>query len=221
MAGCGSACHGATARVMSRNKAIQQTKRGSLVGERGCSKRLNRGYKLTGSAGVDDELSKGVVVTVQELPTAKSGVEHPRPARAFSPTRLLIYVGAAGTLIFVLNGAAAGLSRLSQRGAMDELMVIIPLWALIGVWMLSPYWGALVLHRRRTTTRGDGVVVGIVVLAIIALGANSFLATSAFVGGKPHPTADGTTIVLIPSVQWVVLAGAALLLRLGRAVRHQ
>ena len=62
-----------------------------------------------------------------------------------------------------------------------------------------------------------GRQVALVVLVLIALGANSFLATSAFVGGKPHPTPDGVTIVLIPIVQWVVLGGAGLLLRLGQS----
>jgi hypothetical protein len=157
---------------------------------------------------------------VNELPTARSGVESGRAAGASLLARVLIYAGAAGTFILALNGARVVLGRLSQRGAMSELLVIIPLWALVGMWILSPYWGALELQRRRANTRGEGAVVVVVALVVMALGANSFWATSAFVGGKPHPTADGVTIVLIPIVQWVVLGAAGLLLRLGRAIRH-
>jgi hypothetical protein len=58
------------------------------------------------------------------------------------------------------------------------------------------------------------------VLVLIAVGGNSFLATSAFVGGQPHPTADGVTILLIPILQWVVLGGAGMLLSLGRVLRR-
>jgi hypothetical protein len=141
--------------------------------------------------------------------------------RAVSWVRALIYAGAAGTLVLALNGVARGLGRLAERDAMLELIVIIPLWALLGAWILFPYWGALRLERRGSATSGERVLVACAVLLLIALGANSFLATSAFVGGKPHPTADGVTIMLIPIVQWMVLGGAGLLLRLGRAVRHR
>jgi hypothetical protein len=158
---------------------------------------------------------------MNEAPTPGPGGEQVRAARAFSFTRLLIYLGAAGTLILVLNGVGDVLGRLSRRSALSELVVVVPLWALLGVWILSPYWGALRLQRFGSATRGEGVLVVCAVLALIALAANSFLVTSAFVGGRPHPTADGVTIVLIPIAQWVVLGGAGLLLRLGRALRHR
>jgi NADH:ubiquinone oxidoreductase subunit 6 (subunit J) len=51
--------------------------------------------------------------------------------------RLLTYAGAVGTLILVLVGFLAGIGRLWQRDALEELVVIVPLWVLIGGWMLS------------------------------------------------------------------------------------
>jgi hypothetical protein len=158
---------------------------------------------------------------MNEAPTLGSCGERVRVAHSFSFTRLFIYLGAAGTLMLALNGFRVVLGRLSQRGAMSELVVVVPLWAVLGVWILSPYWGALRLHRLGPTTRGEGVLVVCAVLALVALAANSFLMTSAFVGGRPHPTADGVTIALIPIAQWVVLGGAGVLLRLGRALRHR
>mgnify|MGYP001613659121 CR=1 FL=1 len=103
---------------------------------------------------------------------------------------------------------------------MTELVVIVPLWALMGAWTLSPYWGAARLQRRASTTRRARVVVVLAVLAVVALAANSFLVTSAFVGGRPHRTADGVTIVLVPIMQWIVLSVAGLMLRLDRAAGH-
>jgi hypothetical protein len=119
----------------------------------------------------------------------------------------------------VLNGFRVSLGRLSQREALGELVAIIPLWGLLGLWTLSPYWGALRLLRR-PTTRGGSNVVMFAVVVVIALAANSFLATSAFVGGKPHPTADGVTLVLIPIVQWILLGAAGLFLSLRRVEQH-
>jgi hypothetical protein len=182
--------------------------------EHGTSQRSMGRYKA-------DELSRGLEARVNELPRARSSLESGRTARASSLARVLIYAGAAGTLILALNGARLVLGPLWQRGALSELIPIVPLWALVGTWILSPYWGALRLQRGWSTTPGQGAVVVIVALVVIALGANSFLATSAFVGGKPHPTADGVTIVLIPIVQWGALGAAGLLLRLGRWSRQR
>ena len=134
--------------------------------------------------------------------------------------RILIYVGAAGTLMLVMNGAAMALGRMALRGVPAELVIIVPAWGLLGTWVLVPYWGALWLQRFGSATRGERVLVVCAVLVLIALGANSFLATSAFVGGRPHPTADGITILLIPILQWVVLGGAGMLLGIGQVLRR-
>jgi hypothetical protein len=101
---------------------------------------------------------------------------------------------------------------------MSDLILIVPLWVLLGAWMLAPYWGAWRLQRRESTTTAGRLVALIAALAVTALAANSYLATSAFVGGKPHPTADGATILIIPIAQWIVLGGAGLLRRLVRMV---
>ena len=139
---------------------------------------------------------------MQEQPTASS------------LTRLLIYTGAAGTVILALAGLRFAVERLARRAAMAELVIVLPLWALIGAWMLSPFWGALKLQRRVSSTRSGRVVIVIAVIVLIALAANSFLVTNSFIGGKPRPTADGVTIVLVPILQWAVLGAASLLLRL-------
>jgi hypothetical protein len=156
-----------------------------------------------------------------ETETPKLGTVPSPGARVASLVRVLVYAGAAGTLVLALNGVAPVLTRLSERGAMSEVVVIVPLWALVGVWMLAPYWGALRLHRYGSATTGESVLAGCAALALIALGANSFLATSAFVGGKPHPTADGVTIVFMPIVQWAVLGVAGVLLRVSRVIRRR
>jgi hypothetical protein len=141
-------------------------------------------------------------------------------SRKATITRYLIYTGALGTLVLVLNGFRVVLGRLSQREALGELVAIIPPWGLLGLWTLSPYWGALRLLQRRPVTRGGSNVVMLAVVVVIALAANSFFATSAFVGGKPHPTADGVTLVLIPIVQWILLGAAGLFLSVRRVERH-
>jgi hypothetical protein len=142
------------------------------------------------------------------------------PARGFSHARFLIFTGAAVTLLLALNGVRLAIGRVSPRNA-SELVVIIPLWVLVGLWMLSPYWGALRLQRLRATTRLEDVVVVAAAWAITLLGANSFLVTSTFVGGKPHPTADGVTVMFIPIVQWLVVVAAYVLLRVRQSARRR
>ena len=134
----------------------------------------------------------------------------------FSVPRLLIYAAAAGTCSLALAGFGAVLQRLWRRGAMVELPLIVPFWVLIAGWMLSPYWGALMLQRLGPKGRSEGTILVLGLILMIAIGANSFLATSAFVGGEPHPTADGVTMVFIPGLQWMVLGFAALLQRIVR-----
>jgi len=128
-------------------------------------------------------------------------------------TRVLILAGALGTGALILLGFSRALGRLADRGGLHELVVIIPLWLIVGAWMLSPYWGVSRLQRRGATRAGD-VVALLAVLVVVALGAYSFLATSAFIGGRPRPTADGVTIVVIPVAQWVVIAAAVVVLAL-------
>jgi hypothetical protein len=125
--------------------------------------------------------------------------------------RLIIYAGAAGTLVLVVAGCLRAIGRIAERNAQAELLVVIPLWLLVATWTLSPYWGALRLHRRGMPSRAMAVIVGLAGVLVVGLGANSFLVTAAFVGGQAHPTADGVTIVVVPILQWIVL-GAAILI---------
>ena len=122
--------------------------------------------------------------------------------------RAIIFAGAAGTFILV---AAGCLRSIVERDALAKLLVVIPLWLLVAVWLLSPYWGALRLHRRGMPSRAKAVIVGLATALLIGLGANSFLVTAVFVGGHVHPTADGVTIVVVPILQWIVLGSATLI----------
>ncbi len=131
--------------------------------------------------------------------------------------RALIFAGAGGSICLVLAGFGRVLFNDRIGGDPLLLIIILPLWILVGGWLLWPYRGAWKLQRR-SRTRAEGVVLILALLLMIALAANSFLATSAFVGGKLHPTADGVTIILIPMVQWVMLALADLLPRIARGV---
>jgi len=137
-----------------------------------------------------------------------------------SATRYVIYAGAAATVILMLNGFRLGLARLWRREAMTDLFAVVPLWTLVGAWLLYPYWGASRLQRGAPATRAAQVVVLLAILVVVALAANSYLVTSFFVGGSPHPTADGMTIMLIPVLQWLVLGAGGLLIRMGRAAGH-
>jgi len=148
--------------------------------------------------------------------------DHPAPiasgetATARQPVsipRVLILFGAVGTSILVVNGFRLVLVRLMQRTAMTELFIIAPLWGLILVWALSPYWGAARLLGRATATPHARKVIVLAALTIVAFGANSFLVTSAFLGGRTRPTADGMTIILVPLVQWIVLGLVGLRVR--------
>ena len=70
---------------------------------------------------------------------------------------------------------------------------------------------------QRSDTRAEGVILVVALVLMIAIEASSFLATHTFVGGRPHPTADGVTIVFVPIVQWMVLAIA----EVCRAIAHR
>lgn len=143
-------------------------------------------------------------------------------ARKLSIAQLLIYAGAISTLVLVLVGFIRNLTTFGHKQPMAELFVFVPLVAIIAGWMLSPYWGALRFQRQGARTRGGSVIIIVAVILVIALGANSYLATPALLGGKSHPTAAGVTVMLIPMVQWLVLGLAALLLGLmsQRRTRH-
>lgn len=83
--------------------------------------------------------------------------------------------------------------------------------------MLLPYRSAMAM-RRGSTTRADDLILLVALILMIALGANSYFATSAFVGGQAHPTADGVTVAVITTLQWLVVKMAALLQWLIRRV---
>lgn len=131
--------------------------------------------------------------------------------------RLLVYAGAAGTLVLIVAGCVRAVARGVDRGAYVEVLVVIPMWLLIAGWMLSPFAGALMLHRGRWRSPARGAILVVVALLLAGLGANSFLVTSTFVGGDPHPTADAVTVLVVPVLQWMVVGAAALALhRLSR-----
>ena len=132
---------------------------------------------------------------------------HERPLEAAQ--RALIYAGAGGSLLLVLVAIYRIFFRVGARSVpLSEFIPITVLWILVTCWILSPYWGAL-KQGQRSSTRAEGVILTVALVLMIAVEANSFLATNTFVGGRPHPTADGVTIVFIPIVQWVVLGLAA------------
>lgn len=132
----------------------------------------------------------------------------------------LICAGAAGPLILLLAATVTGIAScfLGHGPGPLDLLFFVPLWAVAGGWMLLPYWGALRLQRRAPNTPGKAAIVLLAVVLVIALGATSFLVTSAFVLGWPHPpvTARLQLAVLyaavIPILQWAVLYAAELLL---------
>jgi len=140
--------------------------------------------------------------------------------------RRLIYAGAVGPLILLLAVIVAGIAScfLGHGPGPLDLLFFVPLWVVAGGWMLLPYWGALRLQRRGSNTRGKAAIVLLAVVLVIALGATSFLVTSAFVLGWPHPpgkphapvTAKLQLAVLyaavVPILQWAVLYAAELLL---------
>lgn len=121
----------------------------------------------------------------------------PGPQEAVQEVLLyaLLYTGAGGTLLLVL----VGIGRVGSY-------IILP-----GYWMLSPYLGASILVGQRPRTRGEGLILILALVLLIALGANAYLASYTFVGGRLHPSAEAVTLIVIPMVQWVVLGLAALL----------
>jgi len=125
----------------------------------------------------------------------------------------LIYAAGSGTLILAAVGLLRSIRRIIERDAISELPVVILLWLGVAAWALAPYWGALRLHRMATSHRAANLIVGAAVVLLAALAANSFLATSAFVGGRSHPTADAMTIIIVPLVQWCALGAAAVMVR--------
>jgi len=84
--------------------------------------------------------------------------------------------------------------------------------AALAAWALWPYWYLLKRVNRRTWTSLGTIVAGITAALVVGVGANSFLATSSFVGGRPNPTADGVTILFVPVVQWCVIGVSNILL---------
>lgn len=136
-----------------------------------------------------------------------------------TPTSLTVlvftYVGAAGTLSLALMGALRSMGNIARRHAPAELLIVLPFWLLVAAWVLAPYVGVRTLHESGTRSTGRAMIAGFTVLLVIALGANAFLATSAFVGGPAHPTADGMTLIFVPVLQWIVLGVAALIAMLA------
>lgn len=138
-------------------------------------------------------------------------------AKGYSLSRLLIYAGAVLSLSLTVTGFGRAVARhapMTQTAPIIRLWGIFGGWMLIGAWMLSPYWGALRVQDRDSTTRLRGAIVGTVAIVMIVLAANSFFATSAFVGGRARPTADGVTVIFVPMVQWVLIGVLAIVLRL-------
>ena len=90
-----------------------------------------------------------------------------------------------------------------------EVPIVVSLWFAVAAWVLAPYWAALKLQPR-VPSRIATVILGLAVVLVGALGASSFLVTSAFVGGPAHPTADALTLILVPVLQWFVLGVAAI-----------
>ena len=123
--------------------------------------------------------------------------------------RFIIYAGMATTLLLAAGGCVRAIRRGAERDALEELIVVLPLWVALTGWMLSPYLGALWICRRAVSSRLAVLIVGVGALVMLALGLNSFLVTPAFVGGRQHPTADGVTIFVIPVLQWIVVGIAA------------
>jgi hypothetical protein len=136
--------------------------------------------------------------------------------------RVLIYAGAGGSLLLVLIAIGRVFSRVgSTTSRQSELIPIAVGWILITGWVLSPYLGALKMERQPSATRARETILIVALVLMIALEVNSFLATSAFVGGRPHPTADSMTIVFIPLLQWVILGVASLLRRIAHRISRE
>jgi hypothetical protein len=115
--------------------------------------------------------------------------------------------------------ASAIVRAFSRSGGPDRALEYLPmsvLWVFVAGWILSPYLGAALLRRTWVTRRRDEGTLAIALLLMIAIAASSFLATSAFEGGAPQPTADGMTILVIPVAQWFVLAVAGVVMVLTR-----
>jgi hypothetical protein len=143
--------------------------------------------------------------------------------RSSSAARFVLYGGAAGTVVLVVMGCFRALQRLVERDALVEAPIVIAMWLPIAAWMLSPYWGALKLQRRAMPLRITTIISVLAAVLVCAVGANSFLVTSAFVGGRARPTADGVTIMFAPGLQWLVVGIAMLLthLLITRSTRRE
>lgn len=145
--------------------------------------------------------------------------------RKLSIVQILIYAGAVvGPLVFVLVLFIHNFTRMWHAQAVYELVVIVPLIAVMAGWMLTPYWGALRWQRQGAKPQGVSAIVIVAVILVIALGAISYPKALALLGDKSQPTGEVVfpMIMIIPMVQWVVLGLAAMLFGLmaRRGAQH-
>jgi len=134
-------------------------------------------------------------------------VSRVRPARLATTQQILITSGAMGSFFLVASAYGRILSQVGARNrGTGEFVPITLCWIFIAGWILSPYCVAFMMQRRRVRTWVQDLILIIGLLLMILLEANSFLVTPSLVGGRPHPTADGITIIVIPMGQWAVLA---------------
>jgi hypothetical protein len=113
------------------------------------------------------------------------------------------------------NGA---IRRAGRSTDLTDVLLVVGFWLAVTAWAIWPYRRLLQHLDRSWTVRRGNVVVGVAAVVVVGLGANSFLMTSALVGGSPHPTADGVTILLVPVLQWAVVGScSAVLTYLNRA----
>ena len=130
--------------------------------------------------------------------------------------RMLLWTGAAGTLVLILVIAGLGLSRSGPPPLAVGLGA--PVIALL---MLSPYWGAFHQLRRPSGTQAEGYVLLAASVLVVALGAYAYLYGWVFYTGPTRATGQGMLALIVPLYQWVIVVVAAGMRWLVRTVSRR
>ena len=124
--------------------------------------------------------------------------------------RSLLWIGAAGTAVLI----AVGTAKVFASGPLP-----LPLFfaiSFVAAWMLSPYWGAFDQQRQAAETPLEALIGLAASMLVVALGAYAYLTGWVFYRGPTRMTGQGMLALIIPLLQWVILATASGLRWLNR-----